>query len=148
MKEIWKEYQVNERSYCYYFISSFGRVMSVRKTNGRKTIIKPRVRNSRKYGNYYSVRIWDKNILVHRLVAKTFIPNLDNKPCVDHIDGNPENNNVENLRWVTYKENTNNPICLTRQTKSRTGTKHSEETKRKMSNARKLYWQQKRNQSK
>lgn len=41
---------------------------------------------------------------LHRLVAEAFIPNPDNKPTVDHKDGNRQNNTINNLRWATYSE--------------------------------------------
>lgn len=50
-----------------------------------------------------------KGCLIHRLVAEAFIPKPLGATEVDHIDGDKLNNRVENLRWVTHKENTNNP---------------------------------------
>ena len=46
-----------------------------------------------------------KNHNVHRIIAKTFIPNPDNLPCVNHKDGNKLNNSVDNLEWCTHSEN-------------------------------------------
>jgi hypothetical protein len=62
--------------------------------------------------NYQNVTLCDANghktFLIHRLIAEAFIPNPENKPCVDHIDNNPSNNSLENLRWATNQENHRN----------------------------------------
>lgn len=68
-----------------------------------------KTRHGKYYGtlgnqNYYRF----KNMLVHRLIAETFIDNIENKKTVDHIDRNTTNNCVENLRWATYKEQIKN----------------------------------------
>lgn len=96
-----------------YFIDRFGNVFS--EFQGK--ILKPFKRS-----NYLTVRLQEgkdvKNCLLHRLVAQTFIPNPDNLPEIDHIDGDTTNNIVENLRWVTRKQNQNNPISADRRKKS------------------------------
>ena len=52
----------------------------------------------------------EKKFLVHRLVAKAFLQNPDNKPYVDHINCDITDARVDNLRWVTHRENMNNPL--------------------------------------
>lgn len=59
----------------------------------------------KKCGGYKAIRYNAKQYSVHRLVAEAFIDNPNNKPEVNHIDGNKDNNNVSNLEWVTHSEN-------------------------------------------
>ena len=73
---------------------------------------------------YYIVTLYDKDIhktyTIHRLLGIYFIDNPENKPCIDHIDRNRQNNNLTNLRWVSIKENNNNKeiprgsICMSK----------------------------------
>lgn len=87
----------------YYMVSSNGRVFS--KTKNK--ILSPSD-NGSGYKKFQT--IGGKKEYVHRLVAKTFIPNPDHKKEVNHIDSNPSNNSVENLEWVTSSENTNHAL--------------------------------------
>lgn len=81
--------------------------------------IKPILQHS----GYMHVGLWKnrkcKQKRVHRLVAEAFIPNPDNKPFVNHIDENKENNHCWNLEWVTARENTNHGQCVRKRTLSR-----------------------------
>ena len=91
----------NIEGYDNYEISDFGNVRN-KKTN---KILK----HSTATIGYYSVGLYKnrkmKTCFIHRLMAENFIPNPHNKPEVDHIDRNPLNNCISNLRWATKSEN-------------------------------------------
>lgn len=90
--EIWKLIEGTED----FFISNFGRFRHKKKL----------MKQSLNSNGYLTVNIGRKRCTVHRLVALAFIPNPNNYPVVDHIDGNKKNNNSLNLRWTTISENT------------------------------------------
>ena len=107
--EIWKDVKGYEG---LYQVSNLGRIKSLQRngTVGYDKIITPNG-----CGRYARIGLRNKkrvHFLVHRLVASAFIPNPNNFPQVDHINGNRYDNRVENLRWVTAKQNINNPITL------------------------------------
>ena len=84
------------------FVTSHGRIMS--SINGELTP----TWNKRR--GYYYVRTKDWNRKLHRLVALAFIENKENKPQVNHKDGNKRNNHKDNLEWATAKENAQHAI--------------------------------------
>lgn len=114
MNEVWKDVVGYEG---IYEVSNKGRVrthkdkVTYTKKHGIRRWQQRYLKDKTPNGRDVRVALWKngqvKDFLVHRLVAFAFIPTIEGKNCINHIDGNPKNNNVSNLEWCTYKENTN-----------------------------------------
>lgn len=132
MKEQWKEIKGNRET---YEISSLGNIRTKDREGARSHHVKGHILTQHDNSNGYlrcdiNIDGKTKSHLIHRLVAEKFIPNPDNKPFVNHIDGNKHNNSVNNLEWCTRSENERHAW--------KTGLKHDIATKGELHGMHKL----------
>lgn len=132
-KEIWKDIKNYEG---FYQVSNLGRIRSLDRIIIKKNkygdisefhwqgqIMTPCKNESPYYVIHLKKNNMRKRFYIHRLVAEAFIENIYNKNVVNHIDHNKHNNTVENLEWVTTKENVNHSreqMCKPRNTINKT----------------------------
>lgn len=116
-QEIWKDIKGYEG---YFKISNLGRVMAieryVKQGNGMRYCKERIVPHHLNPFGYPCVTLCkekkSKEHSIHRLIMEAFVPNPENKPHIDHINTDKTDFRISNLRWVTPKENSNNPITL------------------------------------
>ena len=114
------------KEYENYEISNLGNIRNAKQGNRSKI---PTLDTN----GYYVIILYKNNKgnkkYIHRLIAESFIENPENKDCVDHIDRNKQNNNLNNLRWATHSENHMNIMTRKNNTSSKTGVQYYKRTK-------------------
>lgn len=108
MSEIWRDIAEYKG---LYEVSNIGRVRSLNYGGTGKIVV---LTLSRTNNGYLCCNLSGKTHFVHRLVAAAFLPRDLSRPHIDHIDGDRQNNCIENLRWCTAKENHNFPLAIQR----------------------------------
>ncbi|WEZ08134.1 NUMOD4 domain-containing protein [Priestia flexa] len=98
--EQWSKFEETETK--NYFVSTAGRVKHIDKFTGEEFMMKPSPNHAGR--KMIGVAETGKKYYVYRLVAEKFIPNLENKPTVNHIRGIDAGDSIENLEWMTYAE--------------------------------------------
>lgn len=150
MTEIWKDIKGYEG---IYIVSTLGRVKRLAKDiselkSKRKRVVTDRYITGHisKKDGYCRITLSkngkSKCFLLHRIVAETFLENIENKEQVDHINLDKGDNRVENLKWCTPSENQNNPLTKEKRVGENNpmyGRRHTSKTKRKISKKSTMY---------
>lgn len=108
--EIWKDVVGYEG---FYKISNMGNLKSCERysknSRGQNRKLKEKIIKTHLIKGYPGTKLVvnkkRKHVYIHKLVAEAFLSDKGDKQCINHIDGNPLNNKVENLEWATFKEN-------------------------------------------
>lgn len=145
-EEIWKDIEID--GYVFngkYKVSNKARVKMMWSPKYSRNFPKEgRIVNQTftKHDHYLKVSLHDlngrvKSATIHRLVAKAFIPNPENKPEVDHINTIRTDNRIDNLRWVTRQENNSSPLTRLHNSQSQKRIRSTKEFKEYIAQFRK-----------